>query len=213
MLIIIPLKRLLKLMTHDSRLHAGRPPESAKVLQRHRMPIMPAQDGLEIAALVVDAEIREGVVLRVGPEMRVHIDVAGAHQILQEGVQAMADVQLVVSVHALRAIVVIEVPVQVLAQAVEAVDLMEHVDAPDVGVWAEAEGLGPFGGLGGIFALVEHVLAGDWNGRLSFDSFPGGVDFWRGRLAEDGLEVLFNEGAVESLGEHWDVYQVEYWGW
>ena len=164
------------------------------------MAIMPIENGVEIAAFMIDAEIGERIILRIGPEVRVDIDVAGAHEILQQGVEAMADVQLMIGVHALAGVVVVEVPVQVLAQAIEAVDLVEDVDAPNVGVWAEAEGCGPFGGLGGVFALIEDVLTGDGDGGLGFHAFPCGVDFGRWRLAEDGVGVLFDESAVESLG-------------
>lgn len=112
----------------------------------------------------------------------------------------MADMQLVVGGHALPAVVIVEVPVQVLPQAVEAVDLVEDVDAPNVGVWTEAEGFGPLGGLGGVFALVEDVLTADGDRSLGFDALPCSVDFWRWWLAKDGLGVSFNESAVKSFG-------------
>lgn len=200
MRIIIPLKHLLELMTHDPRLHPLRPPQRPKRLQRHAMPIMPLEDGLKVPALVIDTKVREGILLRIGPEMRIDVDVARAHEVLQQRVQAVADVQLVVAVHALGAVVVVEVPVQMLAEAVEAVDLMEDVDAADVGVRPEAEGCGPFGCLRGVFALVEDVLAGDGDGGLGFDAFPCRVYFWRWGLTEDGFGVLFDECTIESFG-------------
>lgn len=199
MLIIIPFKHLLELMTHHPWRHTFRPPDSPKFLQRHRMLLMPLQNSFKIPTLMVDAEVRECVLLGIGPEMRIHIDVARAHEVLQQRVHAVTDMQLVVPIHAFLAIIVVEVPVQVLAQTVEAVDLVEDVYAPDVGVWTKAERFGPFGGLRGVFALVEDVLAGDGYGGLRFDAFPGRINFWGWSLAKYGFGMLLDERAVESF--------------
>lgn len=88
-------------------------------------------------------------------------------------------------------VVVVDIPGKVHADAVQAVDLVENVDAADVGVWAKAKRLGEFGRVGRIAALVNDCLSADWDRLLGFYPPPCGVDLRGWRLAEDGRIVVY----------------------
>ena len=68
------------------------------------------------------------------------------------------------------------------AELVEALDLMKETPLSNVGVRAEAERVGDFGGVVGVSALVARILAADGDWSLSFELFPRGVDLGRWRL-------------------------------
>lgn len=141
--LIIKLKNFLEIMTHNPRLCALGSTNRSKSLQLNSVLIMPSKNGLEVAAPVVHTKVREGVFLRISPEVAVHVDISIAHEILQEGRDTVADVQTVVGRHpavvVARRVVVVDVPGKVHADAVQAVDLVKNIDAADVGVWAKAK--------------------------------------------------------------------------
>ena len=135
---------LFKLLAHDVDLIIIRRSHFRGFFQRDSVLLLPRQYGIKVPALVVDVEVREGMDLSIHPEVGIHVHIAGAHEVLQQGVDAVAHVEVVERIRGhvsgeLVAVVVGEVVAQVHPQGVEAVDLMEDVDFADVGLRAEAE--------------------------------------------------------------------------
>ena len=139
---ILPLeKQIAKLLRRDLDPRLQRPADTHEL----DAPLLRvAQHGLEVAARLAHAEVRDRVLLHVHPPVRHHVDRGLAHEVLEENVKAVRDV------HGLLgglggpargvggAVVVGEV--EFLAEEVEAVDLVEDVDLGDVRVGAEVVG-------------------------------------------------------------------------
>lgn len=186
----------------------------------HRILPGPIQQRIEIAALFDGAEVGEG--LEVGavgaglaaaadPVVGDDVDVSVTHDVLQQHMQAVALVILPTVWHADPSAWVgggvVVVPMGVLAQLVQTVDLVEDVDLRDVGVGpALPGGRGLDGELGGLVRVANRCRGdGDELVRFRANGVPGGVDERGGVAPEYGIiaanvPVQGGEARVEGYG-------------
>ena len=89
---------------------------------------------------------------------------------------------------------------------------MEHVDAADVGVGAEAEAFREAGRFRGVGTQLDDVRGGEGDGVDFPESSPGCVDGGTGVLAEDRGRVRGDKRTVSFDFQKGDVDLVEDWG-
>lgn len=170
----------------------------------HPMPHLPVQYRPKITALMRDIKIRPGVIDSIGPDMRIHVRISMTQDILQKHVNAMREmismfrVCIVEPSRIFRPVVILEV--RLSAQGVQAVKLVQHVDAARVDVVAETELRAQFHGFGGVFADGEDVCARKWDRTRVGDDAPCSIDFGAGFLSEDAGECTGEEACVHVFG-------------
>jgi len=123
--------------------------------------VVPLQQPVEVATLLVHAEVRIRHRLVLVPYVGNGLDVGVAHQVLQQDVDAVVEVvgkcrrRLEPPP---RAPVVLVVGDEAFAQRVEAVDLMEDVDVHHVRIRGEAPLLVGRDGEDRVFAELDELL-------------------------------------------------------
>lgn len=126
---------------HDVFLEPCRLPQGAKLLKGYRILVMILQDGIEVPAFMFDAEIWKRVLLRIEPRMRVNVHVRRAHEVLQQYIYAVVHMQLVILVvnPRLATVVIYPIVLQMHSQSIQAMDLMENINASNVGLRPKSE--------------------------------------------------------------------------
>lgn len=106
-------------------------------LNIRRVQLLPLLENTNVPTFAIDAKIGKRVVLRLRPPIRDDIGVRMTHDILQQHVRAMSEMDPPQSaMFFLGRFFLAEIRKGVLAQRVEAVDLVVHVVRADVCVWA-----------------------------------------------------------------------------
>ena len=173
--------------------------------------VVPFPDGVEVAALMPDVEIRPRVPLRLDPVVGDDAQVGVAHDVLLHNVQAVGEVgpvQLgrVVAVLGPQVVVV----VQRLADRVQAVQLVEHLHLRNVRVRAVSPVLGRAHRPRRILAGLAHVVFADDDDPDLRDAVPCGVHFRPGLFAVDDAGQV-EEGAIEFNRFDWNVESIQKW--
>lgn len=173
--------------------------------------VVPFPDGVEVAALMPDVEIRPRVPLRLDPVVGDDAQVGVAHDVLLHNVQAMGEVgpvQLgrVVAVLGPQVVVV----VQRLADRVQAVQLVEDLHLPNVRVRAVPPVLGRPHRLRRILAHLAHVVFADDDDPDLRDAVPRGVHFRAGLFAVDDAGQV-EKGAIEFDRFDGNVESIQKW--
>lgn len=104
---------------------------------------------------------------------------------MQERVDAVTDVHFVVCCCSVRPLRIVMIEVNLSAEHVKAMNLVEHVETANISVIAETVDFRPFGHDAWVVADIADVLGGDGNWVDVTQPVPGHVDFVGGVLAID----------------------------
>lgn len=163
---------------HAHLLKPDRPRHVAAPGHGQRVLLLPLDNVVKAAALVVDVKVGPGAVLRLEPLVRDNVDAARAHDVFEENVGAVRDVDPVEGPVLLAVdggVVVVGLP-RLVPQQVEAVDLVEHVNLRHVGVVAEAVRRRELDGHGGVLAEAEQLGFRDGEDADVFEGVPVRLD-------------------------------------
>lgn len=208
------MKRAGDLIRQFHRHHVIRLPDPLPLVALDRLDlvlVVPFPDGLEVAALMPNVEIRPRVPLRLDPVMGDYAHVGVAHDVLLHNVQTVGEVgpvQLsrVVAIFRPQVVVV----VQGLTDRVEAVQLVEDFHLRNVRLRPVPPVFGSAHRLRRILAHFAHVVFADDHDPDLGDAIPRGVDFRAGLFAVDCAGQV-EEGAIEFECLHRNVKSIQKW--
>ena len=142
----------------------------------------PFANSIPIPTFAINRHVRKRILLRINPLIRNDIRISMANLILHKDINAVTEMQPPeAAVLGVRRRVLVVVLKRHLAQLVEAVRLVQHVEGAPIQLLVA---LGQAGEVGrefdcrfGVFAERDDVRARDGEDVFRFEGFPDGVDF------------------------------------